>query len=207
MTRANLGRTLYDRWTAWSPLLLLGGLAALTFWLNAQVQPVEPRPDGAKRHDPDLFITNFRAVSFDKAGVVQQSLEAQRAQHHPDDDSIDFVQPHLKVTRPTEPVLEVKASTGSISGDRKTVLFRGDVRAVREPGPTQAKSSSDGPLTLTTDFLRVLPDKGIAETDRAVTIEEARGIIHGVGLTIDNQARIAKIRSAVRGTFQPGSTK
>ncbi len=101
----------------------------------------------------------------------------------------------------------MKASTGSISGDRKTVLFRGDVRAVREPRPGQPGAKDDGPLTLTTDFLRVLPDRGIADTDRPVTIEEARGIIHGVGLTLDNQARTVKIKSGVRGTLQPGPTK
>lgn len=202
----NLGRALYERWTAWSPLLLLASLAALTFWLNAQVQPVEPRRDGDKRHDPDLFITSFRAVSFDKTGSVQQSLEAQRAQHHPDDESIDFVQPSLVLSHPTEPTLKVKASSGEISGDRKTVLFRGDVRAVREPRPA-AGGKDDGPLTLTTDFLRVLPDRGLADTDRPVTIEEARGIIHGVGMTLDNQARTVKIKSGVRGTLQPGLTK
>ena len=31
-------KLLLDRLTAWSPVLLLGGLAALTYWLDAQVQ-------------------------------------------------------------------------------------------------------------------------------------------------------------------------
>ncbi|MEP6658159.1 MAG: LPS export ABC transporter periplasmic protein LptC, partial [Betaproteobacteria bacterium] len=64
-----------------------------------------------------------------------------------------------------------------------------------------------GPVKLTTDFLRVFPDKGIAETDRPVTIEEPRGIIHGVGMTLDNQQRSLKLKSGVRGTMQPESSK
>jgi hypothetical protein len=31
-------RYLLDRLTAWSPVLLLGGLAALTYWLDAQIR-------------------------------------------------------------------------------------------------------------------------------------------------------------------------
>jgi hypothetical protein len=36
-----------------------------------------------------------------------------------------------------------------------------------------------------------------------VTIEEARGIISGVGMVLDNTARTVKLRSSVRGTLQP----
>ena len=36
MTR---GRAWLDRLIAWSPVFLLGAFTALTYWLNAQVQP------------------------------------------------------------------------------------------------------------------------------------------------------------------------
>jgi len=201
-------RALIDRWTAWSPVLLLAALAALTFWLDAQVQSNGTAPRGDLRHDPDIFITNFRAVSFDAAGKVKQSLTAQRAQHHPDDDSVDFVAPLLVLTDPTRPKLTVRSDSGTLSGDRETMLFRGHVHALREPPPDSGPGGDgNGVLTLTTELLRVLPNKGIAETDRPVTIEEARGIIHGVGITLDNQARTMKVKSGVRGSFQPESQK
>lgn len=201
-------RAWFDRWTAWSPAVLLAALAALTFWLDAQVQAPDTARRGDLRHDPDIFITNFRAVSFDATGSVKQSLTAQRAQHHPDDDSVEFVAPQLVLTDPSRPKLTVRSDAGTLSGDRETMLFRGHVQAVREafasaPGATD----SSGPVTLTTDLLRVLPSKGLAETDRPVTIEEARGIIHGVGITLDNQARTMKMKSGVRGSFQPETPK
>ena len=201
-------RAIFERWTAWSPVLLLAALAALTFWLDAQVRAPEGPRNPDLRHDPDTFITNFRALSFDPAGRVKQSLTAQRAQHHPDDDSIDFVSPQLILTDPTRPKLTVRSDAGTLSGDRETMIFRGHVHAVREamPGAPPA-NDTNGQLTLTTDMLRVLPNKGVAETDRPVTIEEARGIIHGVGITLDNQTRTAKVKSGVRGSFQPESPK
>jgi len=200
-------RVVFERWTAWSPALLLAALAALTFWLDAQVQAPEGPRNGEQRHDPDTFITNFRAQSFDTAGQVKQSLTAERAQHHPDDDSIDFVAPHLVLTDPSRPKLTVRSDAGTLSGDRELMIFRGNVHAVRDAAPDAQDTADDGRLTLTTDLLRVLPNKGVAETDQPVTIEEARGIIHGVGITLDNQTRTAKVKSGVRGSFQPESPK
>jgi len=60
-------------------------------------------------------------------------------------------------------------------------------------------------VTVTTEFLHVVPDKELARTDKAVTIEEPRGIIHSVGLELDNKARTLKLHSGVNGTLQPQS--
>lgn len=200
-----LRRARIDRLVAWSPVLLLGCLAALTYWLDAQVQSSPMRGDGASRHDPDLYIENLSAVSFDAGGRVLQSLAATRAQHYPDDDSVDLTAPSLALTDPGKPRLAVTADTGTVSGDRETVTLRGHVRATRDALATKASGDSGptGPATFTTDLLRVIPKLSRAETDRPVTIEEPRGIIHGVGMTFDNDARTFKLKSAVRGTLQP----
>lgn len=201
-------RALVDRWTAWTPVLLLAALAALTFWLDAQVQAPDTPRNGEMRHDPDLFMTHFRAVSFDASGRVQQSLTAQRAQHHPDDESVDFTAPSLVITDAARPRMTVTSDAGTLSGNRETVLFRGHVVATRDaPSSKDAATDSMGAVKLSTDFLRVIPAKGLAETDRPVTIEESRGIIHGVGATLDNQTRTMKIKSGVQGSFQPESPR
>ena len=58
-------------------------------------------------------------------------------------------------------------------------------------------------MTVTTEYLHVVPDKELASTDKAVTIEEPRGIIRAVGLDLDNKAKTLKLNSGVRGTLQP----
>jgi lipopolysaccharide export system protein LptC len=196
---------LIDRLVAWSPVFLLGGLAALTYWLDAQVQADSARRDGSARHDADMYIENFRAVSFDADGKLRQSLAAQRAEHHPDDESVDFTAPSLALTDPDRPRMAVTADAGTLSGDRETVTFRGNVRATRDALPGDAKSGSDprGPITLTSETLRVVPKKGRAETDGPVTVEEPRGIIHSVGMVVDNEAHTIKLKSGVHGTMAP----
>lgn len=198
------GRVLLDRLVAWSPVLLLGSLAALTYWLDAQVQPPPPPRDGTARHDPDLFIENFRAVALDVEGHPRQSLSARRAQHYPDDDSVDIAGLALALTDPGRPRLSVTADAATVPGKRDTVILTGNVRAVRDAMPSgKAGEAGSGPLTLVTEYLRVEPKEGRAVTDKPVTIEEPRGIIHATGMILDNEARTVRLKSGVRGTLQP----
>ncbi len=202
MTR---GQRLVDRLVAWSPALLLGGLAALTYWLDAQVQPPSPRADGSHRHAADIFIDNFRGDSFDAEGRLRQSLGAKRAQHYADDDTIDFTQPTMSLTDPDQPRIDVSADSGSLSGDRETVMLKGNVHTAREAGsaPASEDGQSAGPITVSSETLRVVPKRGLASTDGPVTIEEPRGIIRAVGMELDNNAHTLKLKSNVRGTLQP----
>jgi len=197
-------RTRLDRLVAWSPVLLLGGLAALTYWLDAQVQTSAARRDGASRHDPDLYIDQFSATTFGADGLVLQSLAAKRAQHYPDDGSIDLVDPSLTLTDPGKPRLTISAELGTVSGNREIVTLRGNVRATRDATPpAKDGGTAVGPATFTTEMLRITPKASRAETDKAVTIEEPRGIIQGVGMVYDNQAHTFRLKSALRGTLQP----
>ena len=196
-------RSFLDRATAWSPVLLLGGLAALTYWLDSQVQPPAPRRDGSERHDPDIYIEGFRAIELDAQGRSRQAVAGKRAMHYGDDQTTEIIAPMLSQTEAGKPAFRVTATTGKLSGDRKEVFFTGNVRAVREAGPTKPGESPAGPVTVTTEYLHVIPDKEIARTDKAVTIEEPRGIIRSVGLELDNKAKTLKLRSGVHGTLQP----
>ncbi len=203
-------RRIVDRLTAWSPVLLLGGLAALTYWLDAQIASQPARRDGTSRHDPDLYVDSFRAMTFAANGQVSQSLSAKRAEHFPDDDSLEFTAPKVVLTEPGRARLSVDADKAAVPAARDVITFTGSVRAVRDGAAPAADGAagnrtdaSGGPVTVTTDYLRVMPKQGRAETPRAVTIEESRGIIHAVGMELDNQAKTLKLKSGVRGTFQP----
>ncbi len=209
MSAGNRGQQFVDRLIAWSPVLLLGSLAALTYWLDAQVQPPAQRPDASHRHAADIFIDNFSGDSYDADGNLRQSLGARRAQHYADDDTIDFAAPTIALTDPGQPRIDVKADSGSLSGDREIVNLKGNVHATRAgaAGASRDATQPSGPITVVTDTLRVVPKQGRASTDGPVTIEEPRGIIRAVGMELDNQAHTLKLKSAVRGTLQPNTVE
>ena len=195
-------RSWIDRATAWSPVLLLGGLAALTYWLDAQVQPPAPRRDGSLRHDPDIIVEGVRVLKLDPEGRPLQSLSARRALHFADDQTTDFLDVVLAETRQGKPPFRITADLATLTADRENVYFKGQVRAVREATPAVGNEPASGPLTLSTEFLHVMPNQEIARTDKAVTITDPRGIINATGMEADSKARTIKFKSGVSGHME-----
>jgi lipopolysaccharide export system protein LptC len=197
-------RDALDKLVAWSPVLLLGALAALTYWLDAQVQPQPVRRDGSARHDPDLFLQDFRAITFDAQGQPRETLAAVRAEHFPDDDSAELVSPRLALSETGRPTMTITADRGRIEGGREQGDFIGNVRVTRAASDRPSDDGSpSGPVTLHTESLHVLTKEQRVQTDKPVTIEEPRGIIRGRGLEFDNKAKTVRLKSQVSGTFQP----
>jgi lipopolysaccharide export system protein LptC len=202
MRREPRTRSLLDRMTAWSPVLLLGGLAALTYWLDAQVQGPPPRRDGTARHDPDLFAERFRAVKLDEKGRMVQSLSGRRVDRFADDQSTVIASPQMTQTDVDKPGFAITADSASVTSDREDVYFTGNVVARREAVPAQPGRDGSGAITVKTEYLHAIPNQRQVRTDKPVTIEEARGIINSVGLELDDNAKTVKFKSGVRGTFQ-----
>jgi lipopolysaccharide export system protein LptC len=195
-----LGRAQIDRLIAWSPVVLLGTLAVVTYWLNAQVQVGGPAFDGSGRHDPDLYIENLKAVSLDEQGRVRQALTAQLARHYPDHDTTDFDAPLITFSDPGKPKLVVSADRATITGDREHAYFSGNVKGVRE---ATAADPQDGPIVLTSEYLHVIPKEDRVLTDQPVTIRDPRGIINATGMEFDNRSKKLKFGSHVHGQMQP----
>jgi lipopolysaccharide export system protein LptC len=196
------GRTWLDRLIAWSPVLLLGAFAALTYWLNAQVQSSGARFDASGRHDTDLYIEDFKAVSLDEEGRVRQSITAKVARHFPDDDTTEFDSPLITFSDPDKPPVSVEADRATITGDQKNAYFRGHVRGVRAAA---ADDREKGPIVITSEYLHILPKEDKMETDKPVTISDPRGIINAIGMEFDNKAKTFKFNSHVSGQMQPQS--
>ena len=195
-----------DRLVAWSPVFLLGGLAALTYWLDAQVQSPANGGNGKPKHEPDMYIENFRAVGLGPDGKPRQSISATRAEHFADDQTSELAEPRLLLTEPGRPALALTADHGKISADRDHAWFTGNVRAVRDAPPGGADDGTPGgTMTLTSPSLHIDTRLERLDTPDAVTIEEPRGIIKGVGLEFDNVAKTAILKHQVSGTMQPSA--
>jgi lipopolysaccharide export system protein LptC len=197
-------QTWLDRLVAWSPVFLLGALVALTYWLNAQIHVGEPAFDGSNRHDPDVFVENFKAINLDKDGHIRQSLDAKRAEHFPDDDNTALREPQIAFTEAGKPRLDVSSDRAVVTGNRENAYFEGHVKAVREP-TTGADGKTEGPITFESEYLHVIPKADRIETDRPVKIYEPRGSINATGLRYDNKTKVLNLKSKVSGQLQPQS--
>jgi lipopolysaccharide export system protein LptC len=192
-----LSRSRQDRLTAWSPVFMLAALAALTYWLHIQVQ-APGASDASRRHDPDYFLDNFIGTRLGEDGKPRQMLSAVKLVHYPDDSTTHLDGPNFVMIEQNKPPLRVTAQRGVVTANGADAHFYGDVHATRDALPD---GSGQGPLTLTTEYLHVVPDRNWAETDKAVTITQPHAIIHAIGMQFDNKTHTAKLLADVRGEF------
>lgn len=187
-----------NRLTTVVPLVLVGILVALTFWLDTIAQPA-PRGPGASRHDPDYIVDNLSAMRMGESGSARYTLSAAKLMHYPDDDATVLTLPKFVSHQAVEAPVTITASQAVVSANGEHVYFQDDVRV------TRAASRDASELVARTDFLHVMPDLGIAKTDRSVTITDAATTVTAVGLELDNETRVLKLQSRVRGTYDPAA--
>jgi len=191
--------TVIDRLRAWItglPLLLLLMLAA-AYWLNQQIQPLPFTPDNSKRHDPDFIVSKFVATTLNEEGKPRFVMAAKKMLHYPDNNSTYLEAPELTSFDSDHPPIHAYANNGIVSGKGEEIFLHDDVKIVRTASSTQRE------MIFTTSYLYVIPDRGLAETDRPVTMIDGRNIVHAVGMKLDNKARIVKLLAQVKSEYVP----
>jgi lipopolysaccharide export system protein LptC len=189
--------TFSSRARYWLPLLPLFGLLGATYWLNQQVKPEPVKPDSSKRHDPDAIIENFSATKLNEQGVPNFIMAATKMLHYPDDDSTALEAPRITMLSAGQPAIHAIAKRGTISSKGDEVFLLDEVEVLREA------SAQQDSLSLQTEYLHIIPDQHLADTDRAITIVEAHNILHATGMKMDNKTRTLKLLSQVRSEYVP----
>ena len=185
-----------QRLTAWFPVVLLAAVAAVTVWLDRQVQPPERARDGKARHDPDYVVENFSATRIGADGVPRYTLSARRMVHYPDDDSTYLDAPKLVSHSNAGTTMTATSKNAMLSSNGENAYLTDDVRLVRSAYADKSE------LTVRTSYLHIIPDHDIAKTDKPVQIYDANTLITSIGLEFNNETRILKLLSHVRGRYE-----
>jgi len=184
------------RYAAWFPVVLLAALAAVTAWLERQVQPPEPARDAKSRHDPDYIVEKLNVTRFGPDGAARYVLNARRMTHYPDDDTtflevpklVHYGQHGIKVT--------ATARQATVSSNGQDAYLTDNVQVVRSAYADKSE------LKVETTYLHVIPEDNVVETDKLVKISDANTLITSVGLEFNNETRILHLLSRVRGTYE-----
>lgn len=184
------------------PLILLGILAGLSFWLQKAVEPEPARPNGKLRHDPDAYAENFTVRRFDVNGNLKYRLSAPYLEHYPDDDSSELKSPTLISYRPDAPAVTVTGDHAKVSAKGETVFLWDNVSVTREATADRAEMIARMP------DLTAQPEIGFAFTNSPVEITQGQSWVKGVGAELDNNKATFVLQSRVTGLyFRPRATQ
>lgn len=185
-----------SRITSWFPIALLIAVAAVTIWLDRQVQPPERAREGKLRHEPDYVVENFSASRIGPDGVTKYTLAARRMVHYPDDDTTYLDEPKIVQWGKPPMLVTVTSKTALLSADGENAYLTDDVRVVRSAYADRSE------MTMETSYLHVMPERHIVKTDKPVRIWDANTLITSVGLEFNNETRILRLLSSVRGRYE-----
>ena len=185
-----------QRLSAWFPVLLLAAVTAVTVWLDRQVQPPETSSNGKARHDPDYIVDVLTVTRVGLDGTVRYKMKARRIQHYPDDDTTNLDAPTVVSFRGAGVTMTATSKTATLSGNGENAYLQDDVRLTRSAYDNHSE------MTMLTSWLHVIPDDGIAKTDKAVHIEDATTVITADGLEFNNNTHILNLLSNVRGRYE-----
>lgn len=184
------------------PLIVLGVLAFITFWISSTVKSNAPKIDGSNRHDVDYFVENFVTTKTDVHGNLRNMLAAVEMRHYPDDDTTELIRPRFTQYGDNKPYTQIEAQKGFVSANGEMVEFKGNVVIVRQA------FAGRGEMRLTTDYLKVLPKTEFASTPSDVVITQApKTVIHGTGMVYDKAQKDFTLQKRVRVHYEKPNTK
>jgi lipopolysaccharide export system protein LptC len=184
------------------PLIVLGVLALITFWIDSTVQSDTKKIDGSHRHDVDYFVENFVTTKTDINGNLRNMLAAVEMRHYPDNDTTELVRPRFTQFGENKPYTQIEAQRGLISANGEEIEFKGNVIIVRQA------FEGRGEMRLKTDYLKVLPKTEFASTESDVVItKDPKTIIHGTGMIYDKKEKNFVLKKRVRVHYEKPNAK
>jgi len=198
--RLSIGRTLLRL----MPLLLMGTLTLVTFWLVQKVTPPEKSSQERVRlHEPDYTITNGALSALSEIGNTKYRILGNKVTHYDDDASIDILNPRMRLFQLDKAPVTVKSDTGHLDGDL-TILDLIDNASIFRPAQAATVSQAATLRMLASStYFKVLINDDIIETNRPVILEQGMSIMRSTeGGKFNNVEQSMALLGQVKGRIE-----
>jgi lipopolysaccharide export system protein LptC len=185
------------------PVVLMGLLAMLTYWL---VRNTPPPPDevvrAQARHVPDYFMRDFAVRTFGPDGRFQSEIQGVEIRHYPDTDTLEIDQPRIRRTGPLGQVTVAQAEKGISNADGSEVQLMGAATVVREAF-ARIDRAAQPRFELRSEFLHFFVETDRVQTHLPVELMRGQDRFTADRLAYDNLDQRVELAGRVRGVLQP----
>jgi lipopolysaccharide export system protein LptC len=192
------------------PLILMGALTLVTFWLVKNNSPIEKSAvERVRLHEPDYTITNGALSALNEFGNTKYRILGKKVIHYDDDASIDIETPRMRLFPPEKSPITVKADKGHLDGDLTILDLMGNAEIVRPPQDASATEPARPRMLASSSYFKVLINDDIIETNKPLTLEQGISVMHSTeGGVFNNIEQSMVLSGRVKGRIeriQPGA--
>jgi lipopolysaccharide export system protein LptC len=160
------------------PLILMGTLTLVTFWLVKKNTPAEKSAiERVRLHEPDYTITNGTLSTLNEAGNTKYRVLGKKVIHYDDDATIDIEMPRMRLFPPEKSPVTVRADMGYLDGDLTILDLMNNAEIVRPPQAASATEPARPRMLARSSYFKVLINDDIIQTNKPVTLEQGISIM------------------------------
>lgn len=188
----------WDRMSIYLPVILMGLMALLTYWLVRNT-PIFITPPSAPppTQEPDYTMQRFAARQYDAGGRLQGEVLGADARHFPATDTLEVRQLSLRMFDAQGRLTRATSDRGITNADASEVQLIGNARVDREP------AGSDPALQFRGEFLHVFTRGERLRSHKPVEVTRGRDRFSADAMDYDHLARTLDLRGRVRVTLAP----
>ena len=186
------------------PLILMGTLTLVTFWLVKKSAPAEKSAiERVRLHEPDYIISNGALSALNESGDTKYRVLGKKVIHYDDDASIDIETPRIRLFPPEKSPVTVKADKGHLDGDL-TILDLIDNAEIFRPQQDASTSEPARPRMLArSSYFQVLINDDIIKTDKPITLEQGVSVMKSTdGGVFNNIEQSMVLSGQVKGRIE-----
>jgi lipopolysaccharide export system protein LptC len=192
------------------PLILMGTLTLITFWLVKKNTPIEKSAiERVRLHEPDYIIANGALSALNESGNTKYRVLGKKVTHYNDDASIDIETPRIRLFPPEKSPVTVKADKGHLDGDLTILDLIDNAEIFRPPRSASATEPARPRMLVRSSYFKVLINDDIIKTDKPITLEQGISVMHSTeGGVFNNIEQSMVLSGQVRGRIeriQPGA--
>jgi lipopolysaccharide export system protein LptC len=174
------------------PLIFFAFLILATIWLDQLTRPSEKTKGDDTYRYPDYIVEDLSGTRMDHERTIQRKFSAKKLFHYLDEETTQMEQISFINTELENPPIRLHADYAEVKGKGKNIYLVGNVTALRETDDEKNK------MTLSTNFLHLIPEENLAKTDQSVTISKLHTTINAVGLELNNQTGVIRLLTRVK---------
>jgi lipopolysaccharide export system protein LptC len=193
-------RGLIDLLTIYSPLILMGVLAMLTYWLvRSSPGGWTETPAKTLSHDPDYVVHDFSLQTFDPVGQSRTIIYGKQAKHFPDTDTFEIAQPLIRKFTENGVRIQAQAAQAITNADGSQAQLIGDAEVLRSGMEQSIKIAK---TVIKSDFLDFYLKTEEIKSSKPVHMEREKDKFDANSMYFDNLNQQMLLIGRVHGVLQ-----